>query len=95
MVRSALCLLLSLYLTHAGKSAPTPDHSKVPSTDEIKQAIENLGSKRFDERKSAKRLLLDAGEAAEPLLKEAAAGSDFETANAAKTILDEEERMYR
>ena len=47
MFRSVLCLLIGLSSTATSVSAPTPNSRKAPSADQIKQAIENLGNKRW------------------------------------------------
>jgi len=60
MYRPSLCLFLSLWLAPGGRSAPVPWHG--PTSNEIKQAIEDLGSKSFSMRDKAKKLLFEAGE---------------------------------
>jgi tetratricopeptide (TPR) repeat protein len=85
-------LLLGLSICLAAVSAPIPDAkepaTKGPSTDEIKKAIDDLGSKRFAVRDKAKKFLQEAGRAAEPFLEEAAKSPDEEIASTAKAILE-------
>ncbi len=88
MCRSVLSLCVGLGLISICAAAPAPNARSAPSTAKIKQAIEDLGSKRFEVRSSAQKLLFEAGEAAEPFLKEALKSQDAEVTNAAKTILD-------
>ena len=90
MYRTAPCLFLCLCLSLPTSSAPapTPEVKKSPAVEEIKKAIEELGSNRFAVRDKAKKFLADAGAAAEPLLEEAAKNPDEEIASAAKAILE-------
>lgn len=92
MSRAALAILLGLGICISTHSAPTPEKKDSPakgaSVEEIKKAIEELGSGRFAVRDKARKFLADAGAAAEPLLEEAAKSKDEEIANAAKSILE-------
>ena len=89
MFRSSLCLILGLCLTLTGRLAPAPDLRNVPSSNEIEQAIERLGSRHFKVRDGAKKFLFEAGAVAEPFLEEAAKSTDAEIANSANAILEE------
>lgn len=90
MFRHALgFVLISSFLVLA---APVPEPAisakKGPPVEEMKKAIEDLGSKRFIVRDKAKKFLLEAGQAAEPLLIEAAKSTDEEISTTAKAILE-------
>jgi len=67
---------------------PKTSPAKRPSVEEIKRAVEELGNKRFAVREKAKRLLEEAGAAAEPFLEEASTNPDNEIAESARTILE-------
>lgn len=85
-----LCASL-LVLTAGAAAAPTsasPATPKGPSLEQIRQAIDDLGSPRFAVREKASRLLWEGGRAAEPALRVAAKGKDEEVANRAKAILE-------
>ncbi|MCE9530493.1 MAG: hypothetical protein K8T89_05090 [Planctomycetes bacterium] len=91
MFRISLGLLLVLSLSFIASSAPAPNSDaprKAPAVEEIKKAIEELGSPRFAVREKAKKFLLEAGAVAEPLLEEAAKSTDEEVASTAKSILE-------
>ena len=74
--------------TPTANSPSTAPAVKPPTADEIRQAIEDLGSKRFVVRDRAKKFLFEAGSAAEQALSEAAKSTDEEIASAAKSILE-------
>jgi hypothetical protein len=78
---SLLVLILSLAALAAPNLSTTQD-------EQIKKAIEELGSGRFAVREKAKKLLIEIGAPAEPFLVEAAKNTDEEVANSAKTILE-------
>src|SRR5436309_1494785 len=78
--RIALPLLLVLI------AAPVP--AAPPTEQEIRQAVEQLGDKRFAVREKASKFLWNAGPAAELALKKAAQSTDAETSRRAKAILD-------
>lgn len=59
-----------------------------PSSEEIAQAIRQLGDDEFAVREKASAFLWSAGKAAEPALKEAARSDDPEVAFRARTLLD-------
>jgi hypothetical protein len=91
--RVASLLLLILALSFTAISAQTSNSekqplAKEPGVEEIKKAIGELGNPRFVVRDRAKKLLQQAGSVAEPYLEEAAKSSDEETANTAKSILE-------
>jgi tetratricopeptide (TPR) repeat protein len=87
--RFALSLFLSLSLSFVVISAPNQEPAKRALTaDDLKKAVSDLGSPRFAVREQAKRLLADAGAAAEPLLEEAAKNPDEEISSSAKAILE-------
>lgn len=92
MLRAVMCLLLGLGFGVSARSAPDPGKKepvgKGPSVEEIKKAVEELGSGRFAVRDKAKKFLGEAGAVAEPYLEEAAKSKDEETANSAKAILE-------
>ena len=70
-----------LFLSTAVLGAP-------PTADEIKKAVEELGSPRFVVRERASKMLWEAGSAAEPALRAAAKSTDEETSTRAKVILE-------
>lgn len=92
MSRAAFCLFWIMSCTLLLNSAPMPGNKAGPekrqSLEEIKKAIEDLGSKRFVVRDKAKKLLQEAGAVAEPLLEEAALSADEEISSSAKAILE-------
>ncbi len=93
MHRFSPILFLGLCFSIAALAAPAQDEKQPPkkavTADDLKKAIANLGSPRFAVRDQAKKLLSEAGAAAEPLLEEAAKSADEEIANAAKSILEQ------
>jgi Tfp pilus assembly protein PilF len=77
-------------VSSVASAAPAPAKltQKGPAPEEIQKAIEELGSPRFAVRERASKFLWDAGEAAEPALRNASNSKDEETSNRAKTILE-------
>ncbi len=72
-------------------AAPAPTNSSAPKSitpEQIKQAIEDLGSPKFPVRERASKFLLEAGNSAEDALRNAAKSKDEETSNRAKAILE-------
>ncbi len=92
MYRFAIFLFLGLSLTIIPLPAPAQDANqppkKEPTAEDLKKAAADLGSPRFAVRERAKKLLAEAGAAAEPYLEEAARSPDEETASSAKAILE-------
>lgn len=84
-----LCALLAFAAGAVAAPTSTPSATpKGPTADQIRQAIDELGSPRFAARERASRVLWEAGRAAEPALRDAARGKDEEAANRAKAILE-------
>lgn len=72
-------------------AAPAPTNTPAPkgiTPEQIKQAIEDLGSPKFPVRERASKFLLEAGSRAEDALRIAAKSKDEETSNRAKAILE-------
>jgi tetratricopeptide (TPR) repeat protein len=74
-------------------AAPTPTPpparpAKGPTSEQIRQAIDDLANPRFAVREKASKLLWEAGRAAEADLRVAATAKDEETANRAKAIVE-------
>jgi tetratricopeptide (TPR) repeat protein len=89
--RAVPCLMICLSFAVAAAPGQPPNvdtPKRKVSVEEIKKAIAELGNQRFAVRDKAKKVLLDAGAAAEPFLEEAARSPDAEISSTAKTILE-------
>ena len=86
MRRFTACGLAALVWLAPASAVPAP---KKPSAEEIRNAIADLGDKKFAVREKASKFLADAGREAEPFLEEAVAKSpDGEIAERARLVLD-------
>jgi tetratricopeptide (TPR) repeat protein len=90
--RVALILFLGSSLLVAALSTAAPDEKEPPkktlTTEDLNKAIADLGGRQFAVRERAKKLLADAGAAAEPFLEEASKSADEEISSSAKAILE-------
>ena len=84
----ATCTWIVLLLTHAACAEAPTDAPRDTSAADIEQAVRDLGDDDFGVRQHATHSLWQAGESAEPALREALQSTDPEVAALARWILD-------
>ena len=79
---------LSALMVLLGTDAEAAAAVRVPSSQELQQAVADLGAVRFSTRQEATNLLWKTGEAARPYLEQALLSRDGETRLRARKVLD-------